>query len=261
MTHRLDVDNHHELPKLLQLIRAGKSGWGRALRDIRKMSGLSQQQLANLMKLHRTTIGGWEGEKYRPASVAVVCKVLTEMRVDSRLLDQVFSGGMEGDDRANPHTDSETLKLALAALDAIIESSGDAEERAMYTVQKEIITAQYRKAKAGDARAATFVLSWIEKLIEEKRRQRHSDSANTSASQFRQRPRSEVDESIFEDDSPESASAPGDRRSASEPTVDPPRYDEAFPGPSKENTEPFLHDGEQPPRIIRRHSGRLVRVP
>jgi transcriptional regulator with XRE-family HTH domain len=170
MPNVLDVEHYPELPTLLQLIASGAPGWGRALRDLREMSGRTQQQLASVLGLNRSTISCWQGEKNRP-SLDTLRQALVEMRVDARLIGQYFQGVIGPVDGLGPDTDPKTLALTLA--EKLLKLTGadpDAIEDMIHeTLDAPVLAAQGLKALS-DPRSAALFLERGDRRRERRRR-------------------------------------------------------------------------------------------
>src|SRR5262249_10954657 len=75
--------------KHVETICRKQSGWGQALRRLREKSGLSQQDVADMVGVDRAAISLWESEKSYP-SAENLRKALAVMGVDPRVLFQYF---------------------------------------------------------------------------------------------------------------------------------------------------------------------------
>src|ERR1051326_2475025 len=164
MTHTLNADNHHELPKLLQLIRDGKPGWGSAFADLRRLSGLTQKAIATALDINPATVSHWESSTNRPHP-QTLRKALALM-VDTEHLEPFFPGTVQSDDdAAKLQAHGETLARMQAALDAVMDSKGDEVEGALQQIKKKVYAEQIEKALKGDTKAAAFVSAWVERSI------------------------------------------------------------------------------------------------
>jgi transcriptional regulator with XRE-family HTH domain len=267
MSHVLDAEHCPELPTLLQLIASGAPGWGAAFAKLRGHAELSQKDIARALGLNPATISHWETSTHRPHT-NTLRKALMLM-VDARCLELVFPGTAQGDDNAAKlQAHGETLARTQAALDALVESSGDEVERSLYRVKREMFGVQFEKALKGDTKAAAFVLAWVERFIEERRKANKPSEWHPEnipfTGQDHARRRAERDErqrDEFSIDSIRKARAEGEHGAASSttstsvtaPHESAPR-ERDVPEPIEEKPtvscdiprgEPFVHDGNR----------------
>ena len=63
-----------------------KDGWGEAIKDIREEQGLSQQEVADELKISKATVSRWEHEISMPNAIYAI-KLSRLLKVD---LDTIF---------------------------------------------------------------------------------------------------------------------------------------------------------------------------
>jgi|ERR1051326_1189659 transcriptional regulator with XRE-family HTH domain len=243
-----------EVTKLVAIIAAEAPGSGAALRELRKMAGLSQRAVAEAIGLSKTVLSHYEAERHRPKA-DVLRNMLLTLRVDIRIVSAHLGGTVALD--VNTDLQSAVLKVSQTVASLPDADAETIEEALLERYGAHIIAAQVAKALAGDAKAAGFVLERGDRLRDERRRQKHSDGANTSAAQFIQHPRSAIDTSIFEDEperdeahsanTPESIFAPAIPRDAGreapEPIIEKSHGDPDGPF----GAEPFVNAGDEQP--------------
>jgi hypothetical protein len=146
-----------------------------------------------------------------------------------------------------------------------MESGRDEVERSLYRLKREVLTAQIEKARRGDSKAASFVSTWVERSIEERRKTKnrssdwHPELCPENAAIVRRL--------LLDPDSPQVPTAPV---AVPEPSETAPRENTSArqaPEPIEEKPivsfdpprgEPFVHDGNgDAPRRVRRR-GSLV---
>lgn len=147
----------------LALIARGEPGKGAALSRLIQMAGSNHPQLAEKLRLNRSTVTLWCSEKRWP-SAEKLRDALHHLNVDRKLVIQAFGTRLPSWKEFDPKQFMETLESALA-------NKGDAHEREGLIHEffwEKTVIGQYLRSP-NDARAAEFVKDTRKEWLEAER--------------------------------------------------------------------------------------------